>query len=278
LDSSTILNYQAINTNEMRSICQVHNLGMIGYEQAWRLQEALASQISRGDPAPTQPGLGRPPTLLLLEHPHTYTFGRRGQVENLLWDPAELERRGVSVYWVDRGGDVTYHGPGQLVGYPLLPLGPARVQADTAPSREFTGLETGRVPQVDYIGYLRKLERMLIAALQELGVACGQLPGLTGVWALEEGTAPAKLAAIGVKVDARGITRHGFALNVNPDMTYWEGIIGCGLRDHPSTSLADLLETPPSMEQVVRAVIRSFADTFDYEIILQPFDWPGTEI
>ena len=226
-----------------RPTCLVHNLGLVDYEQAWRLQEALAAQIGTG---------ARPPTLLLLEHPHTYTFGRRGRAENLLWDDEELARRGVQVYWVDRGGDVTYHGPGQLVGYPLLPLGPA--QASKAAAE--------RLPQADYLGYLRKLEWMLIAALQELGVAAGQLPGLTGVWS----PAGAKLAAIGVKVDARGISRHGFALNVSPDMSYWEGIIGCGLRDTPSTSLAELLGTAPPMERVNQAIVRSFGEIFEYEM------------
>ena len=232
--------------------CLVHCLGLIDYEQAWRLQEALAAQIGAG---------ARPPTLLLLEHPHTYTFGRRGRAENLLWDDHELARRGVQVYWVDRGGDVTYHGPGQLVGYPLLPLGPA--QASKAAAE--------RLPQADYLGYLRKLEWMLIAALQELGVTAGQLPGLTGVWS----PAGAKLAAIGVKVDARGISRHGFALNVNPDMSYWEGIIGCGLHDTPSTSLAELLGTAPPMERVNQAIVRSFGEIFEYEMAA-PSNGAGT--
>ncbi len=232
-----------------RPTCLVHNLGLMDYEQAWRLQEALAVQIGAG---------GRPPTLLLLEHPHTYTFGRRGQAENLLWDDRELASRGVRVYWVDRGGDVTYHGPGQLVGYPLLPLGQARASIAAA----------GRLPQADYLGYLRKLERMLIAALQELGVGAVQLPGLTGVWS----PAGAKLAAIGVKVDARGISRHGFALNVSPDMSYWDGIIGCGLQDTPSTSLAELLGTAPPMERVMQAVVGSFGEIFEYEMTLQAID------
>ena len=218
------------------------------------MQEALAVQIGTG---------ARPPTLLLLEHPHTYTFGRRGQAENLLWDDEELARRGVRVYWVDRGGDVTYHGPGQLVGYPLLPLG--QVRATSQPGGE-------RLPQADYVGYLRNLEQMLIAALQDLGVAGLQLPGLTGVWVQGERPTPAKLAAIGVKVDARGIARHGFALNVNPDMAYWEGIIGCGLRDMPSTSLAELLGTLPPMERVMQAVQQAFGEIFDYEMILQPLE------
>lgn len=232
-----------------RPTCLVHSLGLIDYEQAWRLQEVLAGQIGAG---------ARPPTLLLLEHPHTYTFGRRGQSENLLWDDRELANRGVRVYWVDRGGDITYHGPGQLVGYPLLPLGQA--QASKAAAE--------RLPQADYLGYLRKLEKMLIAALQELGVFAGQLPGITGVWS----PTGAKLAAIGVKVDARGISRHGFALNVSPDMGYWEGIIGCGLRDTPSTSLAELLGAAPPMERVNQAIVRSFGETFDYEMRPQPFE------
>ena len=101
----------------MTSTCQVHRLGLVPYEPAWRLQEQYAAEIAAGT---------RPPTLLLLEHPHTYTFGRRGQAKNLLWDAAELARREVTVHWVDRGGDVTYHGPGQLVGYPLLTLAPGR--------------------------------------------------------------------------------------------------------------------------------------------------------
>ena len=93
------------------------DLGLIEYERAWKLQDEYAAEIAEGS---------RPPTLLLLEHPHTFTFGRKGNAKNLLWSPAELTRRGVSVHWVDRGGDVTYHGPGQLVGYPLIPLGPLR--------------------------------------------------------------------------------------------------------------------------------------------------------
>ena len=96
-----------------RPICVFHQLGKMAYEQTWRLQGELAAEVATGD---------RPPTLLLLEHPHTITFGRRGQRENLLWDEAELSRRGVSVHWVDRGGDVTYHGPGQLVGYLIFNL------------------------------------------------------------------------------------------------------------------------------------------------------------
>jgi lipoyl(octanoyl) transferase len=232
------------------SCCIYHRLGSVGFEAAWKLQERLSKEIAAGK---------RPPTLLLLEHPHTYTFGRRGQPENLLWDEAELERRGIAIYWIDRGGDVTYHGPGQLVGYPLLPLG---IQGLV--SRGEHG--TYRLPQADYVGYLRRLEQALVMALDKLGIAAYALDGLTGVWVLEPGP-PAKIAAIGVKVDAAGVTRHGFALNVSPDMSYWQGIIGCGLKEHGSTSLAELLPEPPAMEQVISVVARAFGKAFEYEMV-----------
>ena len=249
----------------MHPVCAVHWLGLVPYAEAWQLQEQLAGEIAMGM---------RPPTLLLLEHPHTFTFGRRGKAENLLWDEAELARRGASVHWVDRGGDVTYHGPGQLVGYPLLPLGSASLRVDVMQ-------DSARLPQADYVGYVRKLETMLIAALARLGVASGQVPGLTGVWLQPHVPArclncppelkhlPAKIAAIGVKVDARGVSRHGFALNVNPDMSYWEGIIGCGLADYPVASLADLLHPVPTMEQVIQAVLVAFRELFEFEMLAE---------
>jgi lipoate-protein ligase B len=245
----------------MLPTCEVLKLGQMPYEAAWELQASLAAEIAEGN---------RPPTLLLLEHPHTYTFGRGGHPENLLWDDQELAQRQVSVLWVDRGGDVTYHGPGQLVGYPLLPLAPGGLKADPVDPR---------LPQADYIGYLRRLEETLILALMRLGVASGQVQGLTGVWVQphvlsrcvsckpELRKAPAKIAAIGVKVDVKGISRHGFALNVNPDMGYWEGIVGCGLKDYPIASLADLLDPPPSMPQVMEAVTASFGEVFGYRMI-----------
>ncbi len=231
--------------------CHVHWLGQMPYQQAWDLQNRLAEEIGRGQ---------RPPTLLLLEHPHTYTFGRRGQAANLLWDEAELARRGVSVHWVDRGGDVTYHGPGQLVGYPLLPLGaPLPVTDSSSP----------RLPQADYTGYLRRLEESLIQALAKLGASAQRLQGLTGVWVpAAQATPPlAKIAAIGVKVDARGVSRHGFALNVDPQMEYWQGIIACGLAGYAVTSLAEVLGASPPMTQVRRAVVRAFGQLFGYRMV-----------
>lgn len=237
--------------------CEVLDLGLIEYERAWKLQDEYASEIAAGT---------RPPTLLLLEHPHVYTFGRKGHAENLLWGEEKLKEKGIAIHWVDRGGDVTYHGPGQLVGYPLLPLGKIDSQ--------------NRLPESDYVGYVRKLERTLIAALARLGLAAGQRSGLTGVWIQadvysrcprcrpEDRAKPAKIAAIGVKVDARGVSRHGFALNVNPDMEYFDGIIACGLADEPVVSLADLFPHLPDMQKVKHEVIAAFSEVFGFEMKL----------
>lgn len=237
--------------------CEVHDLGLIEYERAWHMQDEFAAEVAAGT---------RPPALFLLEHPHVYTFGRKGQAENLLWDDSLLKEKRISVFWVDRGGDVTYHGPGQLVGYPLISLG----RLD----------EQNRIPEADYVGYIRKLEKTLIRALARLGLAAGQLPGLTGVWVQpdvwsrcprcrpEDRQKPAKVAAIGVKVDANGVSRHGFALNVQPDMSFWNGIVACGLADYPVVSLADLLTKPPEMQMVKQEVVAAFGEVFGYDMVL----------
>jgi lipoate-protein ligase B len=174
----------------------------------------------------------------------------------LLWSEAELAHRNVEVHWVDRGGDVTYHGPGQLVGYPLLSL-----NANRLVNVQQNSLES--IPQVDYIDYLRKLEQVLIFALDKFGVKADRINNLTGVWVNQ-----AKIAAIGVKVDSHGVTRHGFALNVSPDMRYWEGIIGCGIQGCSITSLAGLISSPPPIQDVISAIIVSFEQVFDVECLL----------
>jgi len=243
-------------TTMTRATCQVIHLGVTPYAEACSLQDRLAAAIADG---------GQPPMLLLLEHHHTFTFGRRSRAENLLWDEATRAARQVEVHWVDRGGDVTYHGPGQLVGYPLLPLGRLDVH--------------GRLPQADYVGFVRRLEETLIVALARLGLASGQRAGLTGVWVQPDiaarcprcppaaRRAPAKVAAIGVKVDSAGISRHGFALNVAPDMSYWEGIVACGLVDHPVVSLEQLLDPPPPLDRVRREVIEAFGRVFGFRMV-----------
>jgi lipoate-protein ligase B len=152
------------------------------------------------------------------------------------------------------------------VGYPLLPLG-------VLPKGEHD-----QIPKADYVGFIRKLEQVIIAAVAEFGIKGQSIQGLTGVWVTDEPsadssqssvsshpTAIAKLAAIGVKVDARGITQHGFAININPDMRYWEGIIGCGLT-YPEISLAQLLDPVPTREMVMDAVIQAFGQVFNFDI------------
>ena len=248
----------------------IEDLGLIEYERAWKLQNDYAAEIAAGT---------RPPTLLLLEHPHVYTFGRKGQTKNLLWNESQLKEKEIAMHWVDRGGDVTYHGPGQLVGYPLLQLG--SIKPDRSPSESVDFEDSPERPvrfEADYVGYIRRLEKTLIVALARLGVAAGQRPGLTGVWVQadvwsrctrcrpEDRQKPAKIAAIGVKVDARGVSRHGFALNVNPDISYWEGIIACGLADEPIASLSDLIEPVPEMERVKQEIVIAFGEVFGYEI------------
>jgi lipoate-protein ligase B len=246
------------------SSCEVFRLGLVSYEAAWKLQDRLAGEIARGE---------RPPALLLLEHPHTYTFGRRGNATNLLYGDAELSRRGITVHWVDRGGDVTYHGPGQLVGYPLLPLAGR-------------GWQNERLPQADFVGYIRRLEHMLIRVLAGFGIRGGQRVGLTGVWVPGDGASgndsradggpgetpeyQRKIASIGVKVDVRGISRHGFALNVAPDMTYWEGIIACGLQDVPMVCMADVLNPVPSIGAVMDQTTISFGQVFSLQMEVKP--------
>jgi lipoyl(octanoyl) transferase len=238
------------------TICDVFWLGRSDYAKTWHLQAEFAEEIAAGR---------HPATLLLLEHPHTYTVGRRGGLDHVVWDETERESRGIDLIEVDRGGDVTYHGPGQLVGYPLLQL--------AAP-----GWQGERLPQADFVGYLRRLEKILILTLMKYGIPAGQREGLSGVWVMAEAYGrcphcdprlkpePGKIASIGVKVDAKGISRHGFALNVAPDMSYWEGIIPCGINGVQMVSMADLLWEAPGVEQVAYEVAKVFGEEFQLEI------------
>ncbi len=209
----------------------VRHLGMTSYHDAWDLQRRLVAEIASGQ---------SPETLLLLEHPHTYTIGRRGGHEHLLASTEELRDRGAVVVETDRGGDITYHGPGQVVGYPLLDL------------RRRTG--------GDVHLYLRLLEEALIRVLAEYGLPGEREPEYTGVWC--EG---AKVAAIGVKV-SRGITMHGFAFNIEADMSYFGLIVPCGIHGRRVTSLEQLLGRALPMPDVLEAVERNLAEVFGLPI------------
>lgn len=195
--------------------------------EAWDLQRRLAEARQEGR---------IPDVLLLLQHPPTYTLGRRGKEENILLPPAELQRRGITLHHVDRGGDVTYHGPGQLVGYPILRLYPERL---------------------DYVRYIRDVERALLHAVRDLGVPAHLLDGFSGVWVGNE-----KVCAIGVKIDAYGVTSHGFALNVNVDLSYFDHIIPCGITDKGVASLDRLLRRTVSMRRVEAVVVSRLASAF----------------
>jgi len=223
------------------------------YAQAWELQKRLVAARTEGRIEDV---------LLLLEHPHTYTLGRSGKIEHLLMSEAERQARGVTVHWVDRGGDITYHGPGQLVGYPIISLGSHTVHG----VESSTGRD--RIPQTDYVRYLRDLEEVLIRALAAFGVRGERVTGYTGVWVDGE-----KIAAIGVKVNAQGISCHGFALNVCTDLSYFAGIVPCGIHDRGVTSLDRLLGRPVTMDEVAQAVAASFGQVFGLE--MQP-EWSSS--
>jgi lipoyl(octanoyl) transferase len=181
-------------------------LGRVPYVDAWRMQEAVATRVRDG-------GAER---LLLLEHDPVYTIGRRGTIDHLLVGPDVLRADGASVYRVDRGGDITYHGPGQLVGYPITAF------ADGA----------------DLVAYVRAIEEALRDALASYGVSSRAEPGKTGVWVDLQDGRPAKIAAIGVRI-SRGVTTHGFALNVSTDLAAFERVLPCGFQ-HEVASLERL--------------------------------------
>src|SRR2546423_1544506 len=199
-------------------------LGRVGYLESWRLQEAVASRVRDGDVE----------RVLLLEHDPVYTIGRRGTMDHLLAGVEELRDAGASVYRVDRGGDITYHGPGQLVGYPIVRLG----------------------ERADLVRYVRGLEDALIAVLGSYGVSARAEKGKTGVWVDLKDGRPAKIAAIGVRV-SRGVTTHGFALNVTTDVAAFARMIPCGFM-HEVASL-ERIGVRVEMRSVVERVAVALA-------------------
>ncbi len=204
-------------------------LGRMTYAEAWDLQRAFWEGRVEGRSLDDY--------LLLLEHPHTYTVGRNGDRSNMLMSDEGLEAVSAELFFVDRGGDITYHGPGQLVGYPVVALADSK-----------------RIKR-----YVHRLEEVLIGTLAELGVEAWSDTDYPGVW-----TQRGKVAAIGVRV-ARGVTMHGFALNVNPDLTYFSHINPCGITDRAVTSITELLGRPVTIEEVVGKLIPRFATVFAYD-------------
>jgi len=207
-------------------ICRVEQLGQVAYPEAMQLQRERVAQRKAGE---------IPDTLLLLEHPHIYTLGRNAKPEHLLATLEFLRSLGAEVFETDRGGDITYHGPGQLVGYPILDLTQHRR---------------------DLGWYMRSLEQVFMGVAAEFGIQAERLAGATGVW-----VGDAKLVAMGVHV-SRWVTSHGFALNVNTDLKYFDWIIPCGLRDKGVTSLERCLGRAVEMDTVIDRVVGHFSRVF----------------
>jgi lipoyl(octanoyl) transferase len=206
--------------------CVWEELGRVGYREAWDRQLEQVERLKQGAEADRR---------LFVEHPHVVTLGRNARMENLLVSPERMAELGIELHETDRGGDVTYHGPGQLVGYPVVNLAPDRK---------------------DVWKYVRDLEEALIRTAAGYGVTAQRKPGLTGVWVGEE-----KLAAIGVRI-SRWVTTHGFALNVTTDLTHFRTIVPCGIRDHGVTSLQRLMPRPPSLPETGSRFAGHFADIF----------------
>ena len=202
--------------------------GRVGYPAALEMQATLVEQRRQGR---------IPDTLLLLEHPHTFTLGRRGRMEDILIDRAELDRLGVEVHHTDRGGEVTYHGPGQLVGYPIIDL------------RRWRG---------GPLKYVQALERMLADTLDAFGISATSEGHPTGVWVDDK-----KIAAIGVKVGRR-VTTHGFALNVSPDLRFFKYIVPCGMPQSSVTSIERESLGDVRFDEVMAVLVRQFGRVLEF--------------
>lgn len=229
--------------SSMKSIVEIFDAGRMDYREAWDLQRRLQAQLieqklnHRKDPS-----LGKPitDTLLFVEHPHVYTLGKSGDAAHLLKGLSELRQIDAEFIENDRGGDITYHGPGQVVGYPILDL-----------DRHFT----------DVHKYLRYLEEVIIMTCADFGVKAGRIDGLTGVWVDDQ-----KVCAMGIRC-SRWVTMHGFALNVAADLTYFDHIVPCGIRDKKVTGLDRLLKEPVDIEEVKHKLSINFARQFGVEVI-----------
>jgi lipoyl(octanoyl) transferase len=225
-------------------VINVLYLGRVDYSIALEFQQTLVRLVKEGRITHT---------LLLLEHPPVITLGRNAGAQNIVASPEFLTANGVELYETDRGGDVTFHGPGQLVGYPILDL------------RAFE-------PRIGAVDFVRKLEEALIRTCGDLGVVTERIPGLTGVWTQNE--VPAKIAAIGVHI-SRAVTSHGFALNVNTNLDYFKLIVPCGISDKPVTSLEQEMAQSvlsrdrkvPAVEDLAQQVARNFGRVFEAQTL-----------
>lgn len=245
----SLLNY-VILTRFMKRV-YFKDLGVVDYDTAWQLQEdvlkkglAIKSKKFKDEPLTAEDIIHN--YLFFCEHPHVYTLGKSGHMENLLVNDARLKELNVSFYKTNRGGDITYHGPGQIVGYPVLDL-----------EQFFTDL--GK--------YMRFLEEVVIKAISTFGITAGRLEGSTGVWLDPENPQKArKICAMGVRC-SRWITMHGFALNVNTDLSFFGHIVPCGITDKAVTSMQKELGAAVGEELVKEELKKAFCDVFNAEIL-----------
>lgn len=227
---------------------ELQDLGHRDYKDSWDYQESLFKAIVDAKIKNRREGtaLETPNHFLFVEHPHVYTLGKSGDMGNLLVDERVLERKGAKFYRINRGGDITYHGPGQIVGYPILDL-----------ENFFTDIHR----------YLRLLEEMVILTLAEYGLKGERSKGETGVWLDVGGPFARKICALGVRA-SRWVTMHGFALNVNSDLGYFDLMIPCGIRGKGVTSLnVELGQAQVDMEEVKEKLLKHFGELFDAQIV-----------
>jgi lipoyl(octanoyl) transferase len=228
----------------MKPIVHFQDLGLIDYQEAWDFQEELFKKtidlkirIRNGES-----DLKTENHLLFCEHPHVFTLGKSGSIANLLLNESGLEQKEAKYYKINRGGDITYHGPGQLVAYPIFDL-----------DQFFTDIHK----------YMRFLEEAVILTLKEFGISSGRVEGLTGVWIEGDTSRARKICAMGVK-SSRWVTMHGIGFNVNSDLTYFSHIIPCGIDDKAVTSMQQELGKPLDMGQVSAVLKEKLAHLFGY--------------
>ncbi len=233
---------------KINKITQFIDLGLIDYQKAWDRQIELFNSIletkSYNRNLPPQEQIETKNFLIFCEHPHVFTLGKSGEKKNLLLSEDELASVGATYYHINRGGDITYHGPGQLVVYPVIDL-----------ENFFTDIHQ----------YMRFLEESVILTLKDFGMTAGRIPGLTGVW-IDEGENARKICALGVKT-SRWVTQHGLAFNINSDLNYFNYIIPCGIDDKGVTSLEKELSKPIEFSVVKSRMQQHLSDLFQMELI-----------
>ncbi|WP_038029365.1 lipoyl(octanoyl) transferase LipB [Thermonema rossianum] len=234
-----------MKTKQNREV-EFRHLGNIDYQEAWdyqsRLFDGIVEQKRANYALPAEEQRLCPNYLLFCSHPHVFTLGKTGSLQHLLLNEQQMREKGISFYKINRGGDITYHGPGQIVGYPILDL-----------DNFFTDI--GR--------YIRSIEEVIIRTLAEYGLDAGRIEGLTGVWlGYKPGEVPRKICAIGVRT-SRWVTMHGFAFNINTDLQYFNYIVPCGISDKAVTSLAKELGHEVNIQEVEEKLKRHFEAVFE---------------